>query len=285
MAQRLRDTLREHYGGVEVVPLAGGHTLAERGIARLPEHGRCFVKAAYDERTRAALAREASVLEEVDSPHLPRLIRHEPGLLIVEDLSDAHWPPPWVGDLRQLWTALKDLRNSSAPSIATPLEDDGEEWDGVDTVAGLLGDPLATWLTHHLDRINESALSVSPVGSAFVHADLSLENLCAADRGVVVVDWEFASIGSPDLDVATVSLELIAGGCSPDEVPLTDPAPWAARLATWLLAGSAGHSEWAKDPEVLRTERLRLAGAALRWWADEVGVDRPPLIRDAGRSG
>lgn len=284
MSERLVNTLTERFGDVEIQPIAGGHTLAERGLADLPGLGRCFVKAGYDDRTRAALATEAAVLSEVESPHLPNLIRHEPGLLIVEDLSHAHWPPPWLGDPHAVWTALEGLASSAAPSMAVPIEGEGRTWDGIDRAGEVLGEPLTHWLEEHLDRLTESALAVSPAGSDFVHADLSLENLCVASRGVVIIDWEFASIGNRELDIATVSLELVAGGLDPAEVPLTDPTSWAARLATWLLAGSIGLSEWAVDPEALRADRLNLAEAALRWWAKNLGLSAPPPARVVRRS-
>ena len=168
--------------------------------------------------------------------------------------------------------------------LATPLEADDEPWDCVDATVGLPGGPLLAWFTPNLERLDECASSASPVGSAFVHSDLSLDNLGVARRGVIVVDWDFASIGNADLDVATVSLEVIAGGRAPEELRLANQAAWAARLATWLLDGSAEHSEWVKDPAALRSERLRLAGPALRWWAEEAGVVPPPLPRGARRN-
>lgn len=284
MSDRLHTTLGQYYDDVAIQPISGGHTLAERAIAILPGHGRCFVKVGYDERTRAAIATEASVLMEVRSPHLPRLIRHEPGMLIVEDLTGAHWPPPWTDDLRRLWHALESLAGEPAPSVATPLEDD-EPWQHLDGVSEQLGAPLTRWLRNHLDHLNDSAAAVSPVGSDFVHADLSLDNLCVAERGVVLVDWEFASIGNRELDIATVSLELVSEGLSPHLVPLANRSEWAARLAIWMLAGIVELSEWAVDPEALRSDRLTLAEVALRWWATDLALSPPPPIAGGPHTG
>lgn len=284
MVMRLQNALAASFGEVDVRPISGGHTLAERGLAVLPTHGRCFVKAGFDDRTRAAVAREAAVLSELTSPHVPRLIHHEPGLLVIEDLSDAHWPPPWTDGVDQLWRALESLAASVPPTVATPLDDETEPGNTSEELGGLLGDPLTGWLAANLDQLNECALAVSPAGSDFVHADLSFDNLCVAPRGVVIVDWEFASIGNRELDVATAALELIAEGMDPAIAPLADPTGWAARLATWLLAGSAELSEWAADPEALRSARLTLAEAALRWWATGLGLESPPRVRGDRRS-
>ncbi len=77
---------------------AGGHTRATRGRVTLDSGDRVFIKMAGDKRTAAALRAEYLVYSSIRADWLPRLISWDDGdapLLVLEDLSDSRWPPPW----------------------------------------------------------------------------------------------------------------------------------------------------------------------------------------------
>jgi hypothetical protein len=75
-----------------------GYTAARRLLVTFPDQGRAFVKAAVDERTTRKLQAEMLVYSQLRATYLPHVIAWSEGelpLLVLEDLTDASWPPPW----------------------------------------------------------------------------------------------------------------------------------------------------------------------------------------------
>src|SRR3954452_14282467 len=90
--------------------VAGGYTLARREVVTLADGRTAFVKTAVDDLTRGWLEAEQRIYAAVSGPFMPRVLAAEPGVLVLEDLSDAHWPPPWRdGDVRAVTDALDVL--------------------------------------------------------------------------------------------------------------------------------------------------------------------------------
>ena len=97
----------------------GGYTTAHRGIITFDNGQSAFVKAATDEMTAAWLRTEYAVychlaaLPEADFP--PDVLAWDDDgsrpILILEDLSGAHWPPPWEpGLVERVQGVLSRLR-------------------------------------------------------------------------------------------------------------------------------------------------------------------------------
>ena len=84
-----------------------GYTETGRWIVALPGGGRAFAKLAVDQLTADWLRAEWRVYGRVKAPFLPRVVswhdRDGSTVLVLEDLSGAHWPPPWrEGDVAAL---------------------------------------------------------------------------------------------------------------------------------------------------------------------------------------
>src|SRR5687768_929308 len=91
----------------------GGYTLMERWLVELSNGDRAFAKLAVDEPTAGFLRDEYRVYSQVEAPFMPRLLGwHDDGelpILLLEDLSAAHWPPPWrPGDVDAVLEALSE---------------------------------------------------------------------------------------------------------------------------------------------------------------------------------
>src|SRR2546423_8920631 len=80
-------------------PVGGGMTAARRWIVEFENGTRAFLKAAASPATAQWLRTEHKIYSSTTVPHLPKLIAWSdkpPGpFLLREDLSIAHWPPPW----------------------------------------------------------------------------------------------------------------------------------------------------------------------------------------------
>src|SRR6185503_14201390 len=85
---------------VQAVAVTAGMTLARRWVVEFADGRRAFLKAAGNSATAQWLRREYNAYQSFKSPHLPKLIGwsdQPPGpFLLLEDLSKAHWPPPWT---------------------------------------------------------------------------------------------------------------------------------------------------------------------------------------------
>ncbi len=269
---------------MEWTPLGGGYTPVQRWRVRLAEGSSAFVKQGL------GVAAELRVYGALEASFLPRCLGFdsEQELLVLEDLSDAHWPPPYPAHVSALFEALGEVARTPAPSDLPPLS----RWDrpepGWTTVrhdpGPFLGLGLcsAEWLEHALETLEAAERRASSEGDALVHNDVYSGNLCFADRGAVLVDWSEAARGSPLLDLAFAVLDLRCEGVPSPAVDFPDEGAWAARLAgLWAVEAPAPLPSWAAPDSKLREEQTRGLGAALQWAAETLGL-RPP--QDVARS-
>src|SRR5205823_13866983 len=78
----------------------GVYTPAERCLVDFTDGASCVVKAGVTSFTAGALLSEYNLIyARLDAPFLAKLLAWEDDdvpLLVLEDLSAAHWPPPWA---------------------------------------------------------------------------------------------------------------------------------------------------------------------------------------------
>jgi len=102
-------------------PVTGGYTPAARFIAAAADKS-AFVKIATTPLTASMLRREALAYQRLVGQFMPRLLGwedHETSpILVVEDLSEARWPPPW--DRPLIDTVLAGLADMHAGSAELP---------------------------------------------------------------------------------------------------------------------------------------------------------------------
>jgi hypothetical protein len=249
----------------------------------LADGRRAFVKVALDDAAAEWLRQEHRVYSAVEAPFIPELVGWHDGeqtLLAIADLSDAHWPPPWTpGHIDAVRAALDELHAATPPPDLPPIAAERESLNGWELVAEdpepLLSTGLcsAPWLKAALPSLLEAGRTCVLAGEAFLHLDVRSDNLCLQEGRVVLVDWNFAHVGNPLLDMVgwLPSLKLEGGPDPWDLVP--DSQGFAALLAGYFASG-AGLPPPATAPRVREFQR-RQAEVALPWAARELGLPPP----------
>ena len=158
----------------------------------LEDGSSAFVKDAGDEDAAGWLREERLVYTSLEAPFLPRFLGwHDESrtLLALEDLSAAHWPPPWrKGDVDAVLAALEELAATPAPSKLPSLEDLRERLNGWELVAAdpkpLLSTGLVTgeWLQEALPVLLETGQTCDLAGDALIHLDVRSDT-CASATG------------------------------------------------------------------------------------------------------
>jgi hypothetical protein len=93
------------------VAVERGHTRNEHWVVELADGGRVFVKQANDETGAGWLRDEHTIYANVRGDFLARMLgwcdEPEATMLVLEDLSDADWPPPWSVEKIRAWSASR----------------------------------------------------------------------------------------------------------------------------------------------------------------------------------
>jgi hypothetical protein len=201
--------------------------------------------------------------------------------LVIEDLSDARWPPPWDAALIEgVVETLGTLRNHAAPPGALDMATwrrDLTSWpaiaDDPDPIVAL-GLCTAEWLAQAL-RPMQIAEDAAPLeGGDTLHMDVRSDNLCLRDGRILFVDWNWVTVGNAAFDVAVWLPSLEAdGGPSPEEVVADVHPGFAAMTAGYYLS----HATLPTIPQAPHVRGLQLAQArtALPWAARLLGLPPP----------
>ena len=266
--------------------VAGGGWGINKGHWRVElDDGRtAFAKVALDEDAARWLRDERRVYEAVEARFMAELVGWHDGdvtLLLIEDLGDARWPPPWRdGDVEAVLATLEHVAATPAPTGVPALADGRARWNGWRDVAvdpePLLATSLCSraWLDRALPVLLEAGETCDLDGDSLVHLDVRSDNLCFDGERVVLVDWNLACAGNPVLDVAfwlpSLTLE---GGPQPWE--LLDDTGGLVALVAGYFAARAGLPPPETAPRVREFQRAQ-AEVALPWAARELGL--PPIL-------
>jgi hypothetical protein len=262
----------------------GGYAASFRAVAELADGRTVFVKAGTEEVTSRFLRDEQRVYAALRGPFMPELVgmdEEEPPLLVLEDLSAGHWPPPWearsIAAVRETLAAVATATPPSwLPSITIEADWLLGGWAAIghDPQPFLsLGVCSAAWLEHSLPTLREAAETAPIAGDSLLHLDVRSDNICLAERGAVLVDWNWAHVGNPTLDIAFWLPSLAdEGGPRPDEV-----LPEAGRLAAAVAGFFGSRAGLPAPPTAPHVRRVQLSQlrTALPWAARE--LDLPPL--------
>lgn len=261
-----------------------GCTNNARWIVRFTDGRTAFVKAAVDRQTAGWLRAEQRVYSNLHAPFLPRLLAWIDGdlpVLVLEDLQDAHWPPPWttarIDAVRRL---LHEVAATPPPQGLGRLEDEGarlQGWSAVETDPRpflRLGLCSADWLRRNLPALRAASEGASLAGDALVHLDVRSDNLCLRGERSFLVDWNLAVVGNPLIDLVGWLPSLrMEGGPLPDEIAGEGAGELAALLAGYWAA-RAGLPPPPTAPRV-RAVQLAQLRVALPWAARVLGLPAP----------
>lgn len=275
-------TLRDEI--VEWRPVTGGFSSAGLWVIATAAGVRRFIKAATSDDTARFLRDEVAVYECLNGSFMPEVEAWvddgDRPFLIIEDLSHLHWPPPWTMEsVRAVRAVCDDIAASPAPpglgnEALTALASDfwPEIASDLDPILAL-GVASPSWFGNALPRLIDVESDAIVTGKALVHADIRSDNLCIGDH-VKVVDWNWAFVGNPMIDIVAWLPSLhLEGGPAPWEL-VTGETPLVARLAGFFLQ----HATLPQRPDV-RSDIRRFQRAqgvvALQWAARELGLPLP----------
>jgi Phosphotransferase enzyme family len=202
-------------------------------------------------------------------------------LLVLEDLSDCHWPPPWTDrHVASVLGALGQVRRSRVAFELPTAESQVAEIASWHLLAENTTEFLALglcskdWLDNALPTLIAAQNAAPLMGTDLLHLDIRSDNLCfRADGTCVILDWNWASTGNGDLDLACWLPSLHAEGGPLPETILPNAGNLAALLAGFF-ANNAGKPAPPLAPTV-RTVQLSQLKSALPWAAR--ALDLPPL--------
>lgn len=270
-------------------PVASRYALGDRWLIRLDDGRTAFAKRAIGEATAQWLRHEHRVYSALRASFMPELLGWEDAelpLLVLEDLAAAHWPPPWPpGSVEAVLRTLGEIAATPPPDGVSRLTDD-PHWSWRDVArdpAPFLGLELcsAAWLDEALPALVSASDPGLLEGDGLLHLDVRSDNLCLRDGRTLLVDWNWACIGNPAVDVAfwlpSLTLE---GGPEPDEVARGSPGVDAlAPIVAGFFAATAGLPPPAGAPAV-RSFQLAQLEVALPWAVRVLGL---PELRPAAR--
>lgn len=264
------------------VRVVGGYTPAARWLVGT-RNGRFFAKIGATPSTAVLLRREFRAYEAISAPFMPTPVAWEDDprapLLIIEDLSRGHWPPPWrphhVAQVRETIA----LMHSMTAALPTDQAIHGA-WQAHWAAVAADPQPFLTlrlasdhWLQGALPALIAAEARCPTAGEALTHNDLRSDNICITPEGVKFVDWPEACRGNPRLDLGFWLPSLAyEGGPQPEAI-----LPAAPEVAAWVagfFAARAGLPPIPDAPRVRLVQRQQLE-TALPWAARALGLPPP----------
>jgi hypothetical protein len=286
LPQRTAERLRRLLGSDAVSwrMVERGYTPARRWVMTLGDGRRVFVKQAIAQSVVPRLRVEARMYQQLDGAWLPQLLGFDDDtapILVLEDLSDCHWPPPWKdGQVEAVHAALQQIAAHPAPESLRRLRATWTAEDGWPEVARDPGPFLSLqlctrdWLEQALPLLLEAADPKLLDGGALCHLDVRSDNLCLRSDGqAILVDWDCAALGNPAFDLAfwLPSLKLEGG---PDPWRVANIEPGIVALVAGFFAANAGLPDIPMAPRVRTIQRAQLK-VALPWAAQALGLGPP----------
>jgi len=260
----------------------GGYTPALRLLCGTAG-GSFFAKIGTTPGTSWNIRREIHVYNSLSGDFMPRLLASEDDesepILVIEDLSSRHWPPPWDARRIDLTRAQISAMHDTPASLETyaQVHETEVHWQSVAADPGpflALGLADAGWLEAALPALIQYEESCPTAGESLTHWDLRSDNICLTPERAVFVDWNGACLSNPRLDLGFWLPSLAyESGVAPEEI-LPDAPEVAARVSGYFAA-RAGLPEISDAPRV-RTVQRRQLETALPWAAR--ALDLPPLL-------
>ena len=267
--------------------VGGGYTPAERWIVTFGDGSRAFAKFGTTELVASWLRRERRAYADIAGSFMPNMLGWADGpipVLVLEDLSDAHWPPPWrPGDIDRVLSTLERVAASPCPAWAAPIEGLGifDGWSRIAADPGpflALGIASVRWLDSALPALVEAEARAPLAGPALVHLDVRSDNVCIRGTSALLVDWNHVTRGNALFDLAAWLPSLaLEGGPLPEEVRRE-----AGLFASCLAGYFCSHAGLPDIPDAPRVRRVQLdqAMTSLPWAARWLGLPPPdgPLL-------
>lgn len=254
-----------------------GFRSAWAGVVTVDSATTVFVKARTGSSV-SALDHERAVLEQLPEGIGPSLYgaSHSAadavGVLALEDLSANRWPPPWDAESIARTVELLDRVGAVGPAAVAMhrLVDVASVLPNWSAVAADPAQFLATglrskrWLGRVLSTLLDLSFEDALDGEALVHFDVRSDNICLGPAGAVLVDWEFACLGNPRVDLLSWLPSLHAEGGPEPWVLAPEAEPGLIAFLAGYWSSQAGLAEPNGAPGLRKLQRAQ-ASSALDW--------------------
>jgi len=235
---------------VQATTQPGGFSPGVAARLRCGDGTRAFVKAVSADTNPESPAfhrREAEVLRLLpDGLPVPRLIAaydETPWVvLLIEDVDGQQPRLPWADDELQRVLALAGVVTSVTGLALGSVGQRLAEWAGWQKLAAGDG-PQDSWARDHLDRLValEEAVVDAADGEHLLHVDLRADNVLLGDGEDWLVDWPWARVGAPWVDlVLGAPCIALQGGPPPDELLARAGVQADPEAITSVVAAFAG---------------------------------------------
>jgi thiamine kinase-like enzyme len=262
-------------------PIEGGYTPAMRLLCRTTKTS-FFVKVGVTPLTSAFLRREIRIYNSIRGEFLPTVVAWEDHeskpILVLEDLSAYHWPPPWDERRVDLVLAQINAMHNTKVSLESYAQVHGARGSSWQAVAAnhepflALGLADNQWLDAALPLLIRHEERCSTDGDSLTHWDLRSDNICITESRAIFIDWNHACLSNPELDLGLWLPSLAyEGGPEPERI-----LPDTPEIAAWVagfFAARAGLPGIRDAPRVRVVQRQQLEIALP--WAARV-LDLPP---------
>jgi aminoglycoside phosphotransferase (APT) family kinase protein len=251
----------------EAVTQPGGFSPGVASRLLLADGRRAFVKAVGSEPNpdspemhRAEARITARLPAEAPTPRLLGSYDRDGWVaLVFEDVDGVMPAQPWrMDELQRVLDALADLASAltpspcEAPTVSARLREPFQGWRSTRAARDRDGESLSwldPWARRNLDRLAglESNWERAAAGGTLLHGDLRADNLLLTPGRVVVVDWPWAAIGAPWVDLlAMLPSVRMQGGPDPDAVLTGHPVARDAdpEAINAVLAAHTGFFLW-----------------------------------------
>lgn len=270
----------------------GGYTPAERWVVQFEDGRSAFAKVGVTDLTARWLRDEERVYRQIQAGFLPRTLGWDDDgivpMLLLEDLSEGYWPPPWdEPKVHLVMDTLAEIR-STAPPVGLPSLDSsrGElacwayvEEDPETFLA--LGVCTRPWLERSLPVLLRADSTAVLTGDQLVHLDIRSDNICFVGHRTVLVDWNQACIGNARLDpVGWMPSLFLEWGPRAEAV-----APHEPELAALMAGYFAHHARlppYIPNAPRVRGAQLDALRTSLPWACRLLGLappDGPALVK------
>lgn len=201
-------------------------------------------------------------------------------ILLLEDLSQGHWPPPWTESyVERVVSILADVRSTPPPAGLPAVEDWRKTltcWIHVAEAPGsflAMGFCSRRWLDRALPALLDAESKAVLTGSDLLHLDVRSDNICLPGERTLLVDWNLASVGNAALDgVAWMPSLMFEWGPQAERFDPNEPE--LAALVTGYFAHNSRLPGIPDAPRVRHVQRDQLS-TALPWTAELLNLPPP----------
>lgn len=267
----------------------GGYTAALRLVVEHPDNRSTFLKIATSNHTADWLRSEARAYAALEGPFLPAFVAFDDGpdeaapILALEDLSHAHWPPPWqTQQVERLSDAVTALgRCTPRTTLALPRVSQlpmlTRGWHEIaKDPSPFLSLQLVTplWLERAQPLLLSMDLERELDGDTLVHLDVRSDNCCFAGERTLLIDYNWLSRGHPAVDLACAAPSMHLEGVSEARSLAVRHLPSLVAVAGYF-ASHAGLPSPAGARSDLRGKQLACCRVTLKWLATELQLPPP----------